>query len=158
MSIVKDYLHYINLINKGLLDFSHYLQPQYHIPTFDDSMLNDINITWDLTTNGWDNTKFPSSSSRGVYLIFGKKKDNTDKIGVYVGKASFNSFIGSRLYTHLHNPERGRSIYPIGEFLMELVITIPMDKIFIMAPALEEFLIFYLKDHNVWLLNTVGNR
>jgi hypothetical protein len=159
---MEKYHQYITLINNGIEGFSKYLQPEFQIQSISTNKLNDSNTSWNLKAVGWHETRFPNGDSPGVYIIFGQKKNDESFLGIYVGKASHNSVIGYRLYSHLHNPERENRIYPMkdklaNDFLLEFVITIPMNEIYFLAPALEEFLIDYLQSQDVYLINAVGN-
>lgn len=158
---MEKYNTIINAINSELIAFLKFLNTDIKITLFDENRLNDTNITWKLKENGWSESLFPSGNSPGVYFILGSKKDDDSKIGVYVGKASHNSCIGKRLYSHLSNPKREEKIYTMrdlngDDFLLELVITIPLDEIDFFAPALEEFFIYKLQKMNIYLLNCVG--
>lgn len=154
------YYPYIKSINKGLVEFSKYLNSDYHIPSIEYKLIDQKNC-WDLTRTAWQDAIFPNGSCTGVYFIFGRKKSEDNVLGVYIGKASYNSAIGKRLYFHLSNSERENKIYPMKDkqgidFLLELVVTIPMDDIYFLAPALEEFLIYKLQSDEVYLINAVG--
>lgn len=155
------YDNFISAINNGLNEFSKYLNSNYKISLFDDTNLKDPKVAWNLIKDGWHETQFPNGSSPGVYFIFGRRKEDENILGVYIGKASHNSLIGKRLYSHLSNAERENKIYPMRDkignvFLLEYVITISMDEIYFLAPALEEFLIYYLQDEKLNLINAVG--
>ena len=155
---MKKYELHIAAINKTLKRFSTYLNPDYKIDAVD---LNDGNRFLDLKGSSWVEARFPCSDSVGVYFIFGHKKDNDEVLGLYVGKASHHSCFGYRLYAHLHNEKRAERTYPKSdkegnEFLMELVIVLPMNEIYFLAPALEEFLIYELQSENVYLINAIG--
>ncbi|MBM3435839.1 MAG: hypothetical protein FJY07_06450 [Bacteroidetes bacterium] len=112
---------------------------------------------FDLSKEEWKSMKFPGTS--GVYLIFG----NSDKLdnAIYIGKASYTSTIGYRLDYHLNNPARNLKKYPMLDkqgrlIMMDKVITISMVDYWFFAPALEEFLINYMHDNNVPLINIIG--
>ena len=158
---MEKYQEYIASINEGIIEFSNFLKLEYYLSPIDNSKLKDPKHSWDLTRIGWDETSFPNGTDRGVYFIFGKKKNDDNKLGVYVGKASNSSMMGKRLNSHLNNSERHNKIYPMrdnvgDEFLLEYVVTYPMEGLFYFAPALEEFLIYFLQDKKVYLLNGVG--
>jgi len=155
---MEKYNDYFKEINKGLKEFSKFLNSDCKIPYVD---FADTNSCCNLTINSWGNIRFPNSGYTGVYLIFGYKKSNKKELGVYVGKASHNSYIGVRLHYHLYNDQRDKRIYPMNdkegnEYLLDFIATIPMGKLNFFAPALEEFLIYYLQDKKVNLINTVG--
>jgi Uri superfamily endonuclease len=114
-----------------------------------------------LLEKSWREFRFPKSHRHGVYFIFGRKKSDDSFLGVYVGKASHNSYMCRRLSTHLNNSQKQDKIYLKKdyhhvEFLLEFVLTIPMELIF-MAPALEEFLIYNLQKQGVKMINSIGN-
>ena len=161
---MEKYSLIISAINNGLKEFSAYLHHDYYFAPIDTIKISDKNISWNLTETGWWDAQFPSGGSQGVYFIFGRKKDNENSVGVYVGKASHSSAIGSRLDKHLNNPERDNKIYPMKDkignsFLLELVVTIPMgEELHFLAPALEEYLIYNLQNQNIYLLNAVGKQ
>lgn len=161
---MKKYSCIISAINNGLKEFSEYLHSDYNFTPINNNNLTDKKISWNLTEVDWKDAQFPSGSSRGVYFIFGRKKEDENSSGVYVGKASHSSMIGSRLDKHLSNPLRDNRIYPMkdkfgNEFLLEFVLTIPLDEeIHFLAPALEEFLIYNLQNQNIYLINAVGKQ
>lgn len=157
---MKKYLDTIQTINLGLTKFSTYLNPKYKIAPLTDNIA-DTKSYLDLTALSWDEGRFPNSENAGVYFMFARKEADKNFIGLYVGKASHNSYIGARLYSHLFQPKKADKIYPVTDkegdkFLVECVTSIAMDDIYFLAPALEEFLIYFLQEKKVHLINAVG--
>lgn len=159
---MEKYSPFISAINNGLKEFSEYLHSDYHFSPIANDMLTDKCFSWNLAKTNWSDAQFPSGANPGVYFIFGRKKEDENVLGVYVGKASNDSLIGVRLNKHLNNPLKENNIYPMrdkpgNQFLLEFVLTIPMDEeIHFLAPALEEYLIYSLQNQNIYLLNSVG--
>ena len=158
---MTDYREYIFLINKAVEDFSNLLKPEYQLPKIDDEKINNPKISWNLLQVGWNDTMFPGDESPGVYLIFGKNTI-TNQIGIYIGKSSYKSLIGNRLYQHLNKGKVDRNYIMTNkskeEFKMEFVTTVPMKNFPFLSSALEEFLIDQLQEQNIHLLNSVGKR
>lgn len=161
---MENYTSIITAINKGIREFSEYLHSDHYFSLIDNILLSDKKIAWNLTEVHWNDTQFPGDNKGGVYFIFGRKKFEQDFIGVYVGKASLESKIGNRLHKHLNNPLRDNKIYQMkdktgNEFLLEFVVTIPMEEaIVFLAPALEEYIICNLQNQNIYLINAVGKQ
>ena len=153
------YLVLISEINCAIKEFEGYLNPLVKIPELDKNYLQDVTCCWNLTETIWSETKFPNARNRGVYFLLGRNKNNEYDLAVYIGKASFNSSIASRLNIHLNGGDKENKIYPYGDYLLEAVITIALDKnedLAFLAPALEEFIIGELQTKNIKLLNTIG--
>jgi hypothetical protein len=159
----EKYAAIISVVNEGLKYFSSF---HHRADYFDpiDLELPDNSISWDLTKTAWADGGLSSWGKPGVYILFGRKEGDESVLGVYIGKASHNATIGSRLTKHLCNPQQGSKRYPMkdklgNEFLLELVVTIPMeDEIHFLAPALEECLIYYLQNEGNYLINAVGKQ
>lgn len=161
---MDNYNSIISAINNGIKEFSAYLHTDQYFRLVDNDILSDKKYSWNLTEVNWNDTSFPGDDKGGVYFIFGRKKSEQDYLGVYVGKASLNSKIGYRLDKHLNNPQRDKRIYPMydkqgNEFLLDFVLTIPMDEeIVFLAPSLEEYIICNLQNQNIHILNAVGKQ
>ncbi len=157
---MEKYSTIIDVIEDAIIEFKAHLNPKTTVP-FLKEKLNDPLFCWNLKNVGWHDAIFPNGNSPGVYLLFGYKLGDEAILGVYVGKASNQSNIGSRLNSHLNNPDLGKMIYPKKDkdgntFLIEFVATIPLDFFPFMAPALEEFLIGELQSAKIHIINSVG--
>lgn len=152
------------MINKGILDFNNFLNKTYQLPLINDERIESKLATWILKEEAWFDRSFPNGSSKGLYFIFGFNPEDGNEKGVYVGKASHeNSAIGARLDKHLNNPDRDKRIYKLRhkngiDYELDFVTTIPLDKMPFISSAAEEFLIYYLKDNGINLLNHIGNK
>ena len=157
------YFEIVEKINEGIVQFNKFLSSDHQLMLLNEAYLADSNPSWKLLDEGWEDRTFPNGNSRGVYFIFGKNSENNESSAVYVGKASYSdSMIGKRLYSHLNTPSRNERIYPMNhksgsKYHLEFITTIPLDNVPFLASALEEYLIAYLRDSNVDLLNHVGN-
>ncbi len=165
MNTVEKYNCIIMHLKEGFGLFASHLNIEQcsDLPT--DAMFDTYNLSansWDLTAVDWKDGAFPNSGEAGVYFLLTSAKEDSLSLAVYVGKASFNSFIGSRLYSHLYNPEKENRKYPVhdrygNEYNVELIISIPFKEgLEFLAPACEEFMIKHLQSKNVSLLNSVG--
>ena len=160
---MEKYKPIIKAINHSIRGFSVLLNQELGIPIFNKQRLSNNEYCWDLTKKSWDEVIFPSDESKGVYIILGTSSVE-NKIGAYIGKASYKSRIGNRLYSHLSYGKRKEKYYPLYDkdgkkFYMELVMTIPLEKQLVWFPAaLEEYLIHKLQKKNVHLLNAVGHK
>ena len=150
----------ISIVNTNIGNFSNFFKPEHAIPLIDETKLIDPKYCWNLKEVGWNETMFPGDESPGVYLIFGRKRDNKNILGVYIGKASYKSLIGNRLYSHLKHGKDDKN-YSMkdktgNEFYLDFVATIPMKANCFFATSLEEYLIQTLQDEEINLLNVVG--
>lgn len=108
----------------------------------------------------WNAFPFPNAQRRGVYFALGKTQD-TGELGLYIGKASFNSTIGKRLYSHLRAQANADFFTMKGAngivFTIEYLASIDLDALnmHFMASSLEEYLIFNLT-HKLPLINITG--
>lgn len=157
---MKKYIDIIHTINLGLTEFSDYLNPKYKIAPLSVD-ITDSKFYLDLTFLSWEDGRFPNSGNAGVYFMLARKEDDINNLGLYIGKASHNSFIGARLYSHLFQPKKADKIYPITDkkgqkFYIECVTSIAMDDIHFLAPALEEFLIYFLQNKKIHIINSIG--
>lgn len=157
---MKDYSILLDGINSCISDFNVFLKPEYQIDLLDKL---DKNRYSSLKEIPWKDLRWPNSESRGVYFIFGRKVDDANKLGVYIGKASCNSKIGKRIDRHINSPAREEMNYFINgrnheRYSMEYVTSIALDndtEINFLIAALEELIISKMsREHN--LLNSVG--
>jgi hypothetical protein len=158
----QKYSRCINIINEDLIKFNSYLNDKYHIPLLDADQ--------DCTADGfvkiihgeWDSWRFPNPEKRGVYFIFACNIKNVEDIALYIGKASFSSAIGARLYQHFSN-KRNEKEYTMQVndelvFKCEYIYSINLDAFgtYFFAPSLEEYMINEVGG-KIQLLNTIGN-
>lgn len=156
---MEKYKSIIDEINQTINDFNKFLSYSYHIPiiTYKPSSYTDLKKPWKEQDWGY-------TAVRGVYFIFGKHEYNdSTKMGVYIGKASLNSHIGRRLWTHLKSGS-AEGNYEMNDFeenpfSLEYFTLISLDALNIgfLSPALEEFLITELSN-KIFLLNRTGNK
>jgi hypothetical protein len=156
------FLPEINAINQAILAFNKYLSPTYQLPEFDlDRMIEDKNCI-EIKHRNWDAFGFPNSRKRGVYFVFGHEKTNETKNGLYIGKASFGSAIGKRLYAHLIHYKDSEFFemngYHNEKYILDYMASVELDSrnIVFLATALEEYLISELRN-SLNLLNGTGN-
>ena len=96
------HLENLRELNEGIVAFNRYLSPSSQIPTFDsETMVRDLQCT-EIVHGDWNAFTFPNSEKRGDYFLFGHERTMEEKNGFYIGKSSFESAMGHRLYTHLH--------------------------------------------------------
>jgi hypothetical protein len=157
---MENYEPLVELINSCLAEFKTYLSDRPRIAALTQEFDNP-KYYWDLTKTPWSEGQFPNSEYSGVYFMFAKGMKPEKEQGLYVGKASHNSFIGARLYSHLNQPLRDKMQYPVQDkegnnYLVECVTSIEMDDVYFLAPALEEFLIYELQKKPVNLINSLG--
>lgn len=98
----------------------------------------------------------------GVYFYFGFEKEDKAKLCLYIGKASNNQGIGSRLSVHLKDMYREifeENLYYVkNSFCIEYVSALHIEEpeYVFLAPSLEEFIITNVKCHDLTLFNYVG--
>jgi hypothetical protein len=161
---MEKYISIIEMINKGIIDFNKFLNNTNQLPLIDEERIGNKIASWILKEEAWFDRPFPNGDSKGLYFIFGFNPEDGNEKGVYVGKASHeNSAIGPRLNKHLNNPYRDKRIYKLGhkygiDYELEFVTTIPLDTIPFISSAAEEYLIYYLKENGINLLNHIGNK
>ncbi|MEO7100810.1 MAG: hypothetical protein ABI162_15720 [Luteolibacter sp.] len=158
---MNTYKSEVEAINQSITTFNKCLAGSCLIPEIDTfSGIEEKNIV-EILHRRWDDFPFPNSDSRGVYFIFGRHREQQARNGVYIGKASFGSAIGRRLYSWLH-PHRSSEhfIMNYGQdtYILDYIASISLDKLAIpfMASALEEYLISSLSSR-LNLLNGTGN-
>lgn len=152
----------LNAINSAIVSFNKHLAAPMCIPQFDKATSIENKEIVEIIHKDWYGFPFPNNGTRGVYFLFGHEKTQTEKNGLYIGKASFGSTTSGRLYTHLH-PFRTKDFYEMngyhGEvYILDFMAAIDLDKLQIpfIAPALEEYLITNLRD-SINLINGTGN-
>jgi hypothetical protein len=159
---MKDYQELIGKINMKISEFSQFLNPKYVIPLLGIDKFDDKDHFCNLTTTKWEDQKWPNSWNTGVYFLFGRKIEDGKTVGVYIGKSSFKSAMGHRIYTHLNSQYRVENKYFMqrlnDRYSLEFLATIPLGTLDIgfLSPALEEFMITKLSSE-VNLLNGTGN-
>ncbi len=107
-----------------------------------------------------------NDNKRGVYFIFGHRANKCEEniLGVYIGKASLNSCIGTRVRHHCRNYYRPQHNSIICNdrravpYVLKHIASIELESagLVFMTPALEEFLISHLKE-KIKLINGTGN-
>jgi hypothetical protein len=156
------YINELDAINSTIVSFNQCLNSSHLLPTFNsDTMMKDKNCV-EIVHGDWDAFGFPNSAKRGVYFLLGYEKKALEKNGLYIGKASFGSAIGKRLYSHLH-PHRSQSHFVMNgyrneTYVLDYMMSINLDAcgLHFMAASLEEYLISDLKN-KVNLINGTGN-
>lgn len=156
-NILTSYKSVIFAINNGIKEFSEYLIPECRISPFDEQKLADTAFTSIIKDVPWERVIFPSYQKHGVYFLLGRSKINEKEFVVYVGKASYNSKIGSRLNVHFKNSEKEKMIYSMGNYSLEVILTIPLEEaLHFLAPAIEEYIIYNLQIQQVKVQNIMG--
>lgn len=157
------YLPYIGVINQKIARFNEFLREDCHIPAINSVSMMKDGVCVQVIHGDWDGFPFPKAESRGVYFIFGYDKSDNNKTGIYIGKASFGSTIGRRLYSHF-NKFRNEPYFEMGgyggePYVLEYIISIDLEEAEFpfMSPALEEFMISELRSE-INLMNGTGNR
>ncbi|MCH8171813.1 MAG: GIY-YIG nuclease family protein [Proteobacteria bacterium] len=109
----------------------------------------EVSDPFDLVED-WD-SYYPYCDEAGIYAIFNENEEL-----LYIGKASNNSSIGSRLGSYFKNDEKGNFSlkHPEGwgekgkpRFIIGVSVSEPFE-----APSLEEYLIYKLQPE----INQVG--
>ena len=115
-----------------------------------------------IEDSSWGGVTWPSKDSYGVYFLVGHHRDDSARLGLYIGKASLKR-IGFRVWSHL-KPGKGTGRYtktaPEGsQYCIQMLFAVPMpsDDMRSFASALEEYLITALRS-DIYLLNRVGNK
>ena len=152
----------IEMINSSITSFNKFLSTSYLIPIFKfDTMIKEKRWV-EIIHGNWDAFSFPTGEKRGVYFIFGYEINTPKKNGLYIGKASFNSSIGKRLWSHF-NPYRSDSHFIMNgynneRYILDYMASIDLDTCGLpfMASALEEYLISELRNR-INLINGTGN-
>ena len=155
------HLENLSELNAGIESFNQYLSPSCQIPTFDpETMTRDLHCS-EIVHGDWNAFIFPNSEKRGVYFLFGHERTMEEKNGVYIGKSSFDSAMGHRLYNHLHRHRSETHFtmsYGSEVYVLDCIASIDLDTpgLEVLASALEEFLIVNLRS-KLNLMNGTGN-
>jgi hypothetical protein len=156
------YLNEVQEINKVIKSFNEYLGPTHRLPEFNfDTMLAQKHCI-EVVHGDWNAFGFPNSEKRGVYFIFAHEQTAQQKNGLYIGKASFGSAIGRRLYAHLH-PSRSQTAFTMKGYhnevyVLDYMASIDLDSCSLpfMSSSFEEFAISKLSTV-LNLINGTGN-
>ena len=157
----KEYVQMVETINKIIIEFNKILDPKFKIPDLDLNKVYDNSCFTCLKNTTWNDLKFPNSEKKGIYFLVGYDSQNIDKKVMYIGKASFNSKIGRRLYNHLTN-DRNNSQYTMNAkghiHILDYIFSIDLETTGLesISSSLEEYLILNSKD-KINLLNGIGN-
>lgn len=157
-----DYLKMIEVVNNNISKFNEFLIPSRRLPKIDLDKIQDNNYFTKLTEKSWLELRFPNAEKRGIYFIFGcDSKDQSHK-AMYIGKASFSSSIGKRLYAHLKKDSFNEN-YTMNDLYgnihhLEYVLGLDLESVGLdaLSSAIEEYLIQNVKTE-VALLNGTGN-
>jgi hypothetical protein len=149
-------------INEAIESFNCFLHPERQVRCFQLPARSDDDSIVEVIHGSWDAFPFPKNGTGGVYFIFGHEQSNSERNGVYIGKASFGSTTSNRLYNHLCK-SRGKDLFTfpgrLGKaYIIDYIAAIDLDeiKLAVMASALEEHLITSLRS-SLNLLNGTGN-
>ena len=162
---MENYQKLISEIKKSIEVFNAFLKEEIHLTNIPDYLGNDPYYYLDVTNLKWGDYQFPRGCEKpGVYIYAGFDENEPNKIYAYIGKASYNSVIGKRLWHHFYNRLKqkivnGTNYYFEGTCLIQFIAVIPIENsnsVFL-ASAIEEFLILELKNKNISLLNYIGN-
>jgi hypothetical protein len=155
------FLPEIKAINEKLFAFNQFLAPASRVPLLDAERMIEEKSCVQILHGKWNDFSWPNPDKRGVYFILGHEM-REDKNGIYIGKASFNSVMGSRLDCHLRPHKNSDQFIMDGyrneRYILDYIVTINLDRLDIgfFASALEEYLITRL-NANLNLLNGIGN-
>lgn len=154
------YLSAINKINDITSEYNFMIN--FKIDLLDTKELDNDSYFMKTKNKEWKDVIFPRNCEvGGVYFYFGTSKI-TNKIHIYIGKASYSSTIGQRLFKHFrvcYNINNLNKISRNGEEIeIELVSCIPFElktQLFF-ATSLEEYLLSkFSEDNNYELINTI---
>src|SRR5208283_5497809 len=157
----NQYIEMIKAINVGIHAFNRHLSSVHRVPTFDLRRVDDKTYVSRVVHKDWDAFKWINPEDRRVYFIFGHDANKKSEKGLYVGKASYSSTIGRRLWVHF-NRHRYDDYFEMNNatgrpYRLQYSTSISLDKVGLgfMASALEEFLLGALKN-KLHLLNGTG--
>lgn len=157
-----EYLKMIEIINSRISKFNEFLIPSRQLPMIDKDKINDNSYFTKLTEISWLDLRFPNAEKRGIYFIFGYDAKDQSRRAMYIGKASFSSSIGKRLYAHLKKDSYNEN-YTMNDLNgnvhhLEYVFGLDLESVGlnIFSSAIEEFLIQNVKSE-IYLLNGTGN-
>jgi hypothetical protein len=108
-----------DLINNAIEQFNACLATSNRIPTFSFHENETTSSIVKVVHGDWNAFPFPNNGTRGVYFILGRERANPNKIGLYIGKASFGSTTSNRLYKHLY-PSRVSEFFTIAGYNNEV--------------------------------------
>lgn len=158
MTTAEKYAGVIFRMNEVIARFNSFLTPTAHfrpVNPEDDETFSDV------AGISWDDHRWPSKDTFGVYLLFGSLGSG-ERFAVYVGKAS-QKVIGHRIWHHLH-PQRPSGTFFVPKswndpFPLEMILAIPVaaDAPAGLASALEEFILQHGIE-GVEFSNSTGNR
>jgi hypothetical protein len=161
---MEQYIKTIDIINESISEFNNFLSIDFQIEILDKNKINDNDYFLDLKNKKWGDYSFPKSREYpGVYFYFGFNIKNSNDICVYIGKASFSSTTGKRLWSHFKNKEQinidETTYYKNGDYAVEMICIIPFKDhdMGFFSSSLEEFLIQKLSNRNHLLFNSIGN-
>ena len=162
---MNKYLDAINEINEYISDFNILLSDSYKVPILDINELYNDEYFLNLNGRVWDEFSFPRNFTvGGVYFYFGYTQDSSEKVGIYIGKASLSSTTGKRLWNHFRHAfnDEGKVFkksYNGDNYHVELITLIPIENeiALCLAPALEEHLIRKIDNNSkTKLINVQG--
>ncbi|OHD57214.1 MAG: hypothetical protein A2Y33_07415 [Spirochaetes bacterium GWF1_51_8] len=157
---MEKYLKILRVLNLSIKNFNVYLKNEYWVDGLAEDKIEDKNYFFNIVTGieEWLKQTWPNSNKGGVYFLFGYQKDNIEKVGVYIGKASLGSKIGDRFHSHL-KPFSETNNFEKGGFILDYISSIDLErkKMIPFASALEEFIISDVKE-KIYLLNSTGNK
>lgn len=152
----------IEIVNNSISKFNEFLIPTRQLPKIDLDKIHDNSYFTKLTEISWLDLKFPNAEKRGIYFIFGYDSKDKSRRAMYIGKASFSSTIGRRLYAHLKKDSNNEN-YTMNDLsgnihYLEYVLGLDLESagMNIFSSAIEEFLIQNVKTE-IALLNGTGN-
>ena len=153
----------LNAVNAAIEKFNQYLSPQFAVPVFDPATMVKDKHCAEITHGNWNGFTFPNSVKRGVYFIFGRDRIRSELNGLYIGKSSFDSFMGRRLHARLIRC-KDRQLFEMNGhnnevYILDWIASIDLDAHLLgfMASSLEEYLITELRS-KFNLLNSIGNK
>ena len=152
----------VDAINQKVTGFNQHLNPTIQVPLLNVNRMIEDKSCVQIVHQNWYGFNFPNGGKRGVYFLFGREKLNPEKNGLYIGKASFSSCMGARLYQHLTHHRNNEWFemngYHNEKYILDYIATIDLDSLNLafLASALEEYLITELKGA-VNLINGTGN-
>lgn len=158
MTIADRYAPLIKRLNEMVDRFNVFLAQEARFQPVDPE---DAQTFSDVAGVAWDDHRWPSKDTVGVYLLCGSLGAG-ERFAAYVGKASQKE-IGYRLWHHLH-PQRPSEKFFVPKswddpFPLEVILAISVaeDAPAGLASALEEFILQHGID-GVEFFNSTGNR
>lgn len=158
------YIPIIQKINESIDKFNESLTESFRVNKLDSTYIGNKDLFLDLRNKSWGDYSFPTCREQGgVYFYFGFDKDDPNLKKLYIGKATYGSTIGKRLWTHFYPMKQEKLnntlYYTKGNTCIELITGIAFDSFenLFLASALEEFLITRLNNEDFTLINLIGN-